>query len=149
MRDGSGKLISRTRKSVGDKVVEEIHKGGETTRTIKGMDEADVATFESNVDDTLTRRRSFFRGWSSMPLEGTLQEDIDRLKKNAQAVEPEAPSSAEQQPPAWHAAWDNSLQELKEYGFEEATSRNALTTNNGDLKAAMKDLLATERALRA
>merc|ERR1711959_496913 len=44
-RSSDGQNVSRARRSVGDKMVEEISNGGETTRTLHNMTEDELETF--------------------------------------------------------------------------------------------------------
>merc|ERR1711998_103855 len=48
-RDADGQFVSRTHRAIGDKVVEETDNNGETTRTLRNIDESEVAAFDQEV----------------------------------------------------------------------------------------------------
>jgi len=74
--------------------------------------------------------------------EGMLAE----IKAGLQMEEPPAEPEEEER---WSEEWDDLLVELTEMGFEdEAQSRKVLSDANGDVKDAVKVLVALERASR-
>jgi len=52
-------------------------------------------------------------------------------------------------PDAWHAEWDDLLEELREMGFhDQDTNQDMLCRSHGDIKATIKQLVDQERAAR-
>merc|ERR1712196_362034 len=48
--------------------------------------------------------------------------------------------------PTWNPEWDPLVHELKEFGFSDVdSSKAAIAKTQGDLKAAVKELVAAER----
>merc|ERR1711959_55856 len=118
-----GDRIARTRKSIGDRMVETQQRGDATTQTIAGMTADEAVAFEAEVEESLGTRS---RGFPQQP----------EITQEAQAPI-EAPI------PAWET--DGRLADLQEYGFGGEASRAALNASEGDVKVAIKELVAQER----
>merc|ERR1712146_774130 len=82
-RTGDGEVISRSRKSVGDQSVEEILKGGETTRTLTNISEDDLERFEQSVSerqDVWSPFTTHRQCDTSNALTAPLEEDLARIR---------------------------------------------------------------------
>merc|ERR1712146_289719 len=87
-RVNGGTSVSRARRSVGDQVVEETMKDGETTRTLQNLTEDELALFETKIAQHTARSPSMLQAPPSTPVDSTqaglpaaLQQDLDRLKQ--------------------------------------------------------------------
>ena len=66
---------------------------------------------------------------------GSLERAADWLFEHRQA----------QQPPAFPVEWESRLEDLCDMGFEQGDAQDALLAVDGELKAAVKHLVAAER----
>lgn len=109
----------------------------------KAAADAEAAAQARQVRTTLLVEMGFTEAQAAAALDAT-QGSLERAAEwlFVEAVEefPAAPAEA-----AFPAEWTGLLRDLLEMGFEEASSKEALTHSNGDLKAAVKALVDMER----
>ena len=108
---------------VGDRSwVQEERSDGANNQELTNLQESDLEEFEEEFKQI----PSFF-GHGSQP--------IARAEPTLEASKP-----------TWNPEWDPLVHELKEFGFSDVdSSKAAIAKTQGDLKAAVKELVAAER----
>merc|ERR1711904_296255 len=69
----SGEMVERTSRSVGDRSVQEVGRGGNTTRTLTNIGEDELEAFDAEVEQ---RRRSLFAAPQQLELPPALEQDL-------------------------------------------------------------------------
>lgn len=83
-------------------------------------------------------------GFTESEVQGALEATANSLERAAYwLVEHRQAQQAQQA--AFPAEWAENLQDLVEMGFEEADAKEALVATDGELKGAVKHLVAAER----
>merc|ERR1712164_9341 len=86
-RVAGGTTVSRSRRSVGDKVVEETVRDGETHRTLHNLSEDELAKFEATVAERAAQRPRWLAAPQAPPaspqaaLPAALESDLQRLQQ--------------------------------------------------------------------
>merc|ERR1711998_709032 len=75
----TGEMVERTSRSVGDRSVQEVVRGGNTTRTLTNVGEEELEAFDAEVEQ---RRRSpyMFNAPQQTELPASLEQDLASIK---------------------------------------------------------------------
>jgi len=122
--DSQGHRKASTHRAIGSQCITEVHRGEEVSRTVEGMELDQAQEFDKSFQQAAPQ-------WFH-----SHQQQLEAITE-------------EPQQPVWKAEWDASLADVTEYGFEEAKAREALTQNDGNIKEAIKQLVAQERQTHA